>query len=61
MIVNSWSELFSYYMHPNIVFPEIIEKNIAYLISIVHSLQLIIDIATPIIKKDNSCTNMTKL
>ena len=44
-----------------IVFSEIIEKNIAYLISNLHSLLLINDIATPIIKKDNSCTNMTKL
>ena len=41
-----------------IVFLEIIEKNIAYLISYLHSLLLINDIATPIIKKDNSCTNM---
>ena len=44
-----------------IVFPEIIEKNIAQLISNLHSLLLIYDVATPIIKKDNSCTNMKHL
>ena len=52
---------FQYNFRLYIVFPEIIEKNIAYLISNLHSLLLINDIATPIIKKDNSCTNMTKL
>ena len=44
-----------------IVFPEIIEKNIAWLILNLHSLLLINDIANPIITKDNFCTSMKKL